>query len=267
MFSNKKDKNKNLGITRGAFSDDFNQSSADLDTTKQKPKTAVIISIAFALIAFAAGIFVMLLSKGESSSESRRTYNMSEMETNTYNSLLMYSMSNISAEEYDEIFKEFEDKNSGEIIQIMANRSELNFISYGFYYLANSYAKEGNNEMALKYHEIAALQYLNPQSLLKLAEWHFFQTKDLAKSYEYLHQSLEIKIEITGNNIAHPLAKNGKDKTQYLLAELEKMGDAGAFDKTAVREKLKAELPALLSAYREMYGLLEMPTTLEAQPQ
>lgn len=270
MLSNKKDKNKNLGITRGAFSNisDQSSSSSSSDNSQRKPKTAAaIFAVAFALIAFATGVVFMLASKGETSFESSRIYSMSEMESNNRNQLLMYSLPNISAEDYDAIFNELKDKNSEEIIQLMTNRSELNFVSYGFYYLANSYAAAGDNEKALKYHEIAGLQYLNPQSLLKLAEWHFFQTKDFAKSYEYLHQSLEIKVEITANDINHPLAKNGKDKTQYLLSELEKMGDAGAFDKAAVREKLKAELPQMLDYFRGIYGLSSAPAILQAQPQ
>lgn len=268
MLSNKKDKNKNLGITRGSFSNDSNNSDSDnQDATPNKPAAAIIISIAMLVVVFAAGIVFFLVAAPEEPLMSNKIYSLSEMELNPYNQLTMYSLPNISATDYEDIFKDYENKNSEEIIQIMERRSELNTVSYGFYYLANSYAAAGDNNNALKYHEIAALQYLNPQSLLKLAEWHFFQTKDFAQSYEYLHQSLEIKVEIMGNNITHPLAKNGKDKTQYLLAELEKMGDAGAFDKATVREKLKAELPNLLSAYREMYGLLAMPTTLEAQPQ
>jgi len=132
---------------------------------------------------------------------------------------------------------------------------ELHDVSFGLYYLANAYAIEKDMENAVKYHRIAAEHYLNPQSLLKLAELNFYVNKDYARAYEYLHQSLEITIEITGNNRSHPLAKNGKDKAQYLLQELELMGEKKVFDKAAVRTKLKKELTPLMIQYRELYGL------------
>lgn len=269
MFS-KKDKNKNLGISRNSFSasSDKNNSFSS-DSSENKPRNAkatVVLSIAAAIVAFAAGLVVFLASTPEASIQSSRKFSFQELEQNHYNQFLVYSIPNFKEEEYQEIFTILQDKKADEIIQLMMEQQEMNFISFAFYYLANSYAAAGENEKALKYHEIAALHYLNPQSLLKLAEWHFFQTKSYALAYEYLHQSLEIKLEITMNNPMHPLAK-GKEKAQYLLTELDKLGESGAFDKNAVREKLKAELPDMLRYLRGIYGLPTEPTNLEAQPQ
>jgi len=90
---------------------------------------------------------------------------------------------------------------------------------------------------------------------MKLAELNFFKEKNYAKAYEYLHQSLEVTVEITDNNRSHPLAQNGKNRAQNMLIELDQLSTDNQFDKETTREKLKTELPILLNKYREIYGL------------
>ena len=202
------------------------------------------------------GLILLLFALLIAACESPRIYTLEELERNNYNDLQLRVSPAIGAEDFEQIFKELGELNSEQILTKLSTENlELNEVSFCFYYLANSYAAAGDIEQAIKYHRIAAHQYINPQSLLKLAELNFFRDKNYARAYEYLHQSLEVKVEITENNRSHPLAKNGKIKAQHLLEELEKLGKDKVFDKEAVREKLKAELPVLLDNYRAIYGL------------
>ena len=125
------------------------------------------------------------------------------------------------------------------------------------YYLANAHAKEDALAPALNYHLAAANHYLNPLSFLKLAERAFFAEKDYGQAYFYLRHALEILVEITDNNRSHPLSRSTKEKAQFLLGELERMGDEGLFDKTTTIEQLRAILPNLTQQYRTLYGLDE----------
>ncbi|WP_264790098.1 SEL1-like repeat protein [Aureispira anguillae] len=202
------------------------------------------------------GLFSFLLILFCTACEAPKSYSLEELEQNHHNTLALPVKPNFDAEQYKTMFQVFQEMNQQQILeQLSATDLTLRHASFGFYYLANTYAANQDRENALKYHRIAAEQYINPQSLLKLAEFNFHVTKDYAKAYEYLHQSLEIKVEITENNRSHPLSKNGKDKTQYILQELEKSGENKQFDKAKIREKLKKELPALLETYRTIYGL------------
>ncbi|MBL4650799.1 MAG: hypothetical protein JKY03_13795 [Aureispira sp.] len=190
------------------------------------------------------------------SCDNPKNYTLEELEKNHYNALTLPVEAALDAEGYKKIFEEFQDLNKDQILnRLNSNGLELHKASFYFYYLAMAYAVEGDMKNAIKYHEIAAEHYLNPQSLLKLAELNFHVNKDYPKAYVYLHQSLEITIEITENNRSHPIAKNGKDKAQFLLQELERMGDRNIFDKAAIREQLKIELTPLVDKYREIYGL------------
>jgi tetratricopeptide (TPR) repeat protein len=190
------------------------------------------------------------------SCDNPKNYTLEELEKNHYNKLNLRVEAALDAEGYQKLFEEFQDLHKEEILNRLSTKKlELHKASFGLYYLANAYAVEGDMENALKYHTIAAEDYLNPQSLLKLAELNFHVNKDYPKAYEYLHQSLEITIEITENNRSHPVAKNGKDKAQFLLQELEIMGEKGVFDKAAIRAQLKETLPPLMDKYRELYGL------------
>lgn len=190
------------------------------------------------------------------SCDNPKSYTLEELEKNHYNDLGLRVEAGLDAEGYKKIFEAFQSFNKEEILARLSVKDlELHDASFAFYYLANTYAAEKNMDNALKYHEIAAKHYLNPQSLLKLAEFNFHVNKDYTKAYEYLHQSLEITIEITANNRSHPVAKNGKDKAQYLLQELERMGERGLFDKAAIRTQLKETLPPLMEQYRAIYQL------------
>lgn len=191
-----------------------------------------------------------------SACDNPRNYSLQELENNHYNQLQLRVQAALSSEEFEAIFKEFSALTIDQILaRLSAKDLELHVASYGFYYLANSYAAAGDLDNALKYHQIAAKDYINPQSLLKLAEFNFFKEKNYPKAYEYLHQSLEVTVEITNNDYLHILSKNGKDKLQYMLDELERSGTKGEFDRDSLREKLKIELPPLLEQYRTMYGL------------
>ena len=190
------------------------------------------------------------------SCDNTKNYTLEELEKNHYNSLGLRVDPALDAEGYKKIFDEFQNLGKDQILNRLSVKDlELHHASFGLYYLATAYAVDGDMENALKYHEIAAEHYLNPQSLLKLAELNFHVRKDFVKAYEYLHQSLEITIEITENNRSHPVAKNGKDKAQFLLQELEQMGERKVFDKAATRAHLKETLSPLMDKYREMYGL------------
>lgn len=197
-------------------------------------------------------LLILLLS----SCDDARNYTLKELEANLYNDLELRVEPALDADQYKELFKQFKAMNQEQILGKLSEQGlELHQASFGLYYLANTYAADKDFENTIRYHKIAAEQYINPQSLLKLAEINFHVNKDYAKAYKYLHQSLEVTVEITENNRSHPLAKNGKDKAQFLLQELELSGNKGAFDKAAIREALKASLPALLEQYRKMYGL------------
>ncbi len=182
-------------------------------------------------------------------------YSMEALEKNKYNNLKMQVEASMDKAGYESMFSQFASLNKEQILDRMASDNlELHVASYGFYYLANQYASEGKIDSALIYHQIAADQYINPQSLLKLSEF-YFRKKDYTKSYEYLHQSLEVTVEITDNNRIHPLTKNSKNKAQHMLEEMNSAGARKEFDIVAVRKKLKAELPVLLLKYREIYNL------------
>lgn len=191
-----------------------------------------------------------------SACEQAKLYRLAELEENHYNTLELPVQHPFEADDYQQLFKKFQAMDQEQLIaQLETANLELHQASFGFYYLANAYAANKDLKKTLKYHTIAAQDYLNPQSLLKLAEINFHVHKDYAKAYEYLHQSSQIKVEITENNHSHPIARNGKEKTNYLLQELEKIGNNNGFNKAAVRAKLKAELPDLLNTYRTIYGL------------
>lgn len=188
--------------------------------------------------------------------ESNVSYTLEQLENNEYNALNIPANGKITDHDFRQLFEELKNMNNDELTAILTgNNLELNKASFCLYYMANNYAREKNLEKAMQYHQLAAHQYINPQSLLKLAEWNFFKEENFAKAYEYLHQSLEVTVEITGNNRSHPIANNGKDKAQFMLEELEKRAASGAFDRTAVRQKLKNELPILLETYRKIYQL------------
>lgn len=189
------------------------------------------------------------------SCDKSRNYTLEELEKNSMNNLGL-RVTVMDAEAYQELFGKFQALNKDQILEELKVKDlELNHASFGFYYLANTCAANQEMDNAVKYHTIAAEHYLNPQSLLKLAELNFHVHKDYTQAYKYLHRSLEITVEITENNRSHPVAKNGKDKAQYLLQELERMGERGAFDKAVVRADLKEELPPLMDKYRAIYGL------------
>ena len=190
------------------------------------------------------------------SCDNSRTYTLEELEKNHYNDLGLQVDPALDAEAYKALFEAFQELNKDQILERLTEKDlELHQVSFALYYLANAYAAERDKENCLKYHELAAENYLNPQSLLKLAEFNFHMNKDYPKAYQYLHRSLEITIEITENNRSHPVAKNGKDKAQFLLQELERMGERKIFDKVALRAQLKIELTPLVDKYREIYGL------------
>jgi len=190
------------------------------------------------------------------SCDNSKNYTLEELEKNHYNNLSLRVDPALDAEGYKKLFERFQDLKKDQILtRLKAKDLELHHASFGLYYLATAYAVNGDMKNALKYHEVAAEHYLNPQSLLKLAELNFHVRKDYVKAYEYLHQSLEITIEITENNRSHPVAKNGKDKAQFLLQELERMGERKVFDKAATRAHLKVELTPMVNRYREIYGL------------
>lgn len=199
---------------------------------------------------------VMLLIIG---CQPARTYTLEELLTNHYNQLEIPVTPALEAEDFEALFEIYRALDQTTLEEQLTTTSlELHKASFGLYYLANANAKENNLDLALDYHLAAANHYLNPLSFLKLAERSFFVEKDYGQAYFYLHHGLEILVEITNNNRSHPLSRNTKDKAQFLLQELERLGDQGAFDKAATREQLKTVLPEITQQYRTLYGLDEV---------
>lgn len=190
--------------------------------------------------------------------QGEQSHSLEELSHNANNQLGLTVHQNMEREDYLQLFKQFQGLSVEEIqSQLTSQPIHLQEASFGFYYLANAYAGEGQLEQALQYHQLAAEQYYNPQSYLKLAEREYFLTKDFAKAFFYLHHALEIALEITHNNRSHPIAQNIKDKSQFLLQELEQLGAQGAFDREGVWTKLKEIMPQVVEQFRQLYEMEE----------
>ncbi len=196
--------------------------------------------------------------------DSTRSYSLQELENNRYNDLNLRLEPNIETYGLEKILEEFALLDTTQLLrQLAANDLELNRASYGLFYLANNYAKVGDMQRFLKYHKIAAEQYLNPLSMLKMAQ--IYQKglpqispsipTDWERSYTYMLQAMECLSVITLNNRSHILARNTKGFDMFMLEQLDKAAAEGKFDKEKVRAKLKKELPDLLSKLNEMYQL------------
>lgn len=205
-------------------------------------------------------LFLLMILLSLAACDTGRSYTLEELKNNPYNQLELAVNPAPDLHAYQDLLDQLAEKDQAALLALLESKNlELHEASFALYYLANSFSKADNLEEALALHMVAANQYLNPQSMLKLAEWYFYKEKDYGKAYEYLYQSLETKLEITENNRSHPLSTAGKDKMQYLVQELDRLHNAGAFDKMPIREQLKAALPDLLAQYRKMYGLNSMP--------
>lgn len=196
--------------------------------------------------------FLLLLT----ACQSEKIHSLEELKTNNNNQLDLPVLENMEREQYLELFETFETLPVTEIeTRLTTQAINLQEASFGFYYLANAYIQEDQIEQALTHHRIAAAIYLNPQSYLKLAEREYFMTKDYAQAFRYLHHALEIALEITNNNRSHPVAQNMKDKSQFLLQELELLAAKEVFDRAAVWEELKGVMPEVVERFRRMYHL------------
>lgn len=195
--------------------------------------------------------FLMLISCNNFES-----YKLDHLLNSSANSLQLPVEKNYTAEKYAQLFEKLKDLSKNDLIQQLQQvRPELHEVSYGLYYLANAYAADNEIDSAILCHKAAANQYLNPQSFLKMAEWYFYREKKFGLAYECLHQSLELTVEITQNNPQHPLAKNSKNKLQFLLSSLESAAKEAVFDKEKVRIILKEQLPKLLKQQQILYQL------------
>lgn len=201
-----------------------------------------------------------------SSCDNTRKYSVEELENNQFNSLNLPVKEDINSKELSKVVDELAELDTKQLLeQLEVKGLELNKASYAFYYLGNNAVKENDFEKFYSYHKIAAEQYLNPLSMIKLAQMYqrgLPQLKnpirpDLARSYEYLHQAMECITEITRNNRTHVLVKNTKDIDMKMLEDLDKAAKAGAFKKREIREKLKSELPELLGHLKDMYKIKE----------
>lgn len=198
------------------------------------------------------GLIILLLV----SCQEKKSYSLEELSKNSYNQLELPVPPKMEREDYLQLFESFQSLSVEEIkAKLTSQPIQLWEASFGFYYLANAFAKEQQLEQTLLCHKIAAEQYLNPQSYLKLAERAYFLTKDFAQAFHYLHHALEISLEITQNNRSHPIAQNIKDKSQFLLQELEQLGKKGAFDRNAAWAALKKIMPEVIERFRKMYHL------------
>ena len=188
--------------------------------------------------------------------ETAMQYDLAMLSDNEYNRLNLKVQNFEDIVEYEALFDQFDQKDTSDLFDLLdSSNKELHFVSFFFYYLANAHAKQSDNTAALKYHSIAAQQYLNPQSYLKLAEYHFYVTKDWIESYKSLRTSLELKVEFTQNNRSHPLAVFGKDKAQYLLDQFNLLNEAGAVKLDSLNQQLKLDLPEIMEQCRKMYDL------------
>lgn len=196
-------------------------------------------------------IFLSLIACQE-----EQKYSLEELSQNTFNQLELPVTEKMEREDYLKLFESFQDLSIEAIETYLSNQPiTLQEASFGFYYLANAYASENQLEQALLYHEIAAKQYFNPQSYIKLAEREYFVTKDFKQAFNYLHHGLEISLEITENNSYHPIAQNIRHKSQFLLQELELLAQKGAFDRADIWAELKAGMPSFIDKFKEFYGL------------
>ena len=189
---------------------------------------------------------------------------MVDLENNTLNQLELRVEKKLDSEKLEKILEKLSVRDTLKIIKILeAPNATLNDVSYGLYYLANSYAGQGQMGRAKYYHMIATEKYLNPLSMLKLAQLYFdgmdhaslHIEQDYVKSYIYLHQAMEVLTEITGNNRSHILARNTKDYDMYLLGELDKKSKEGLFDEKVIRDQLRKDLPPMLEQLKKMYHL------------
>ena len=185
-----------------------------------------------------------------------KSYSLEDLQKNSDNKLQLSVEKNFTAEKYTQLFENLKNLSKNELLQqLQSIQPELHQVSYSFYYLANSYAAEQQLDSAIICHEVAAYQYYNPQSYLKMAEWYFYREKQLELAYECLHKALELMVEITQNNPLHPLSKNCKNKLQFLLTALQKVANSSRFEEGKVRKKLKEILPKLLRQQKKMYQL------------
>ncbi len=200
------------------------------------------------------------------SCEETKKYTLVDLENNTLNQLELRVEKELDSEKLEKILEKLSLRDTLKIIKILeAPNATLNDVSYGLYYLANSHAGQGQMNRAKYYHTIATEKYLNPLSMLKLAQLYFdgmehasLQVEqDYVKSYIYLHQAMEVLTEITGNNRSHILARNTKDYDMYLLEELGKKSKEGIFDEKVVRDQLRKDLPPMLEQLKKMYHLEE----------
>lgn len=188
--------------------------------------------------------------------ERNKRYELDVLKKNYLNQkkLRVSDMSDFKA--FDLLFEKLSELSNEELIKLIeSDNPELYEVSYAFYYIGNNYARAQDNQKALDFHRINAANYLNPQSFLKLSEYYFYVDKDYEKSYINLATALELKIEFTSNNRSHPIAKNGREKSQYLLSELKKIAAEQKFNMVTINEKLKNKLPELMEQCRVMYKL------------
>lgn len=192
--------------------------------------------------------------------QEEQKYSLEELSKNTFNQLDLPVAENMEREDYLKLFDSFQGLSAQEIeTRLTSQPINLQEASFGFYYLANAYAKEQQLDQALVYHTIAAQQYFNPQSYLKLAEREYFLTKDYEQAFRYLHHALEVSLEITNNNRTHPIAQNIREKSQFLLQELEQLAAKNAFDRAATWAALKAIMTKKIERFRKMYHLEVAP--------
>lgn len=196
--------------------------------------------------------------------QQQKSYSLEQLQENPNNQLQLPVVANMDNFALEKLLEKFSSLDTSKLLQEMTKSgATLQEISYGFYYLANHAAQVGKTKEALNYHEIAATQYLNPLSMLKLAQANFMginqppvvYPQDYQQAYIHLHEAMETLTEITNNNRSHVLAKATKDYDMYLLGELQRAAKAGKFDEAATREQLKKDLTPMMEQLRAMYQL------------
>lgn len=142
--------------------------------------------------------------------------------------------------------------------------------SYGLHYIGNRYLQAGDFKHGFHFLEVAADEYLNPLSMLKLARIYYMPTQKLEESfpeggldgfkqdwqraYYYINMSLSITEQITGGRRGHYLIDVVVFNGVGILDELSAYGQQGKFDEATARKYVDQHMPDNLALYEYMYG-------------
>ncbi|MCP4438768.1 MAG: hypothetical protein GY810_07470 [Aureispira sp.] len=142
--------------------------------------------------------------------------------------------------------------------------------SYGLHYMGNRYLQSGDFRHGIHFLEVAADEYFNPLSMLKLARIYYMSaeqiqasfpngaldgfSQDWKKAYYYINMSLSLTEEITGGRRGHYLIDVVVFNGIGILDELSAHAQQGDFDEEAARKYVDEHMQPNLNLYKYMYG-------------